>query len=179
MFELFGEDVSLKRAFVGEFNQSISMVHHVEFETWYCPARDPQGDVTGVVDLSWNLTATKHIDVPKALFPVEQSRRQQETIRDSPAPSSRSGIACSRPTVAQTMVSLGIDMSRMTTLADLRRGIEYCMNSLAAEVAAWQGAHELTELEASDSFLGCTSPDVDICGGSSTGQMPDAAVLPA
>jgi rsbT co-antagonist protein RsbR len=32
-----------------------------------------------------------------------------------------------RPTIAQTMVSIGIDLSRLTTLASLRDGLMYCI----------------------------------------------------
>jgi rsbT co-antagonist protein RsbR len=36
------------------------------------------------------------------------------------------------PSVAQAMVALGIDLARVTTLADLREGLRYCIQQMRA-----------------------------------------------
>ncbi|XYH93300.1 STAS domain-containing protein [Sorangium sp. So ce1128] len=46
------------------------------------------------------------------------------------------GIICGiRPTVAQTMVALGLDLSAIVTKANLRAGLTYCMQRLNARAA--------------------------------------------
>jgi rsbT co-antagonist protein RsbR len=46
------------------------------------------------------------------------------------------GIICGiRPTVAQTMVALGLDLSAIVTKANLRAGLTHCMRRLTARPA--------------------------------------------
>jgi rsbT co-antagonist protein RsbR len=165
----------------------------------YVPVRGADGDVTGVVGLSIDVTETQRAQLELAQK-LEIIERQQEVIRNLETPvlqvwdgvialplvgvidSSRSArvmddllaavsrtqarfalldltgvevvdtstanhiigmiraigllgaagvVTGIRPNVAQTIVSLGMDLSKLTTLGNLRQGLSYCIKRMA------------------------------------------------
>ncbi|AUX37095.1 MULTISPECIES: PAS domain-containing protein [Sorangium] len=80
-----------------------------------------------------DLTGVEVVDTKTASYLIELVR----AIRLLGAEGVITGI---RPNVAQTMVSLGLDLSGIATVGNLRAGLKLCMQRLAASAAAARGA---------------------------------------
>lgn len=80
-----------------------------------------------------DLTGVEIVDTKTASYLIELIR----AIRLLGAEGVITGI---RPNVAQTMVSLGLDLSGIATVGNLRAGLKLCMRRVAADGAAPPGA---------------------------------------
>ncbi len=200
VFTLYGDSGvdGIRRALAGVASHDVTHAHGVDWENWQIPIRGEQGDVTGVVGLSLNVTdsiRTKdELTAKLALIERQQeviqtletpiiqvwdhvltlpmvgvvdSRRAARVTDDLLAAVSRTqarfaildltgvdvvdtgtashmmniisavrllgaeGIITGiRPNVAQTIISLGVDLTRVRTLATLRDGLSLAIRKL-------------------------------------------------
>lgn len=190
---------SVHKALAGEFEHTHSEAHGILWESWHIPVRDDRGEVTTVVGLSLDVSATRRVenDLRAKLDLIE---RQQQVINALSTPiievwdnvltlpmlgvvdtvrtaevmqnlltrvaetqarfaildltgvdavdTATAGhllkliqairllgaegiITGIQPSVAQTMVSLGIDIGRIVTLARLRDGLDHAMIAMS------------------------------------------------
>jgi len=193
----------IRRGLAGEAVHMVSEAHNNLWESWFVPARDAHGRVTGMIGVTLDKSdmkrATKELETR-----LELIERQQEVIRNLETPiiqvwdrvvtlpmvgivdSRRAArvmddllaavvrtqasfaildltgvdtvdtvtashlfglirairllgaegiITGIRPTVAQTMVTLGLDLTSLTTRANLREGLELCIRRMSATKA--------------------------------------------
>ncbi|MFC2133168.1 ATP-binding protein [Bacteroidota bacterium] len=68
---------SIRRALSGEEHTSVVKVDKLFFETWYCPAFDDQGNITGVYGIALDITNQKNVEseLLKAKEEAEKSNR--------------------------------------------------------------------------------------------------------
>jgi rsbT co-antagonist protein RsbR len=193
----------IRSALAGEIVHMVSEVHENMWESWFIPAHDERGEVTGMIGVTIDKgdmkRATKELETR-----LELIERQQEVIRNLETPiiqvwdrvvtlpmvgivdSRRAArvmddllaavvrtqasfaildltgvdtvdtatashlfglirairllgaegiITGIRPTVAHTMVTLGLDLTTLSTCANLREGLKLCIRRMAAAKA--------------------------------------------
>jgi rsbT co-antagonist protein RsbR len=204
LFNIYAEHEgtsSVHKALAGEFAHSHTEAHGVFWESWQIPVRDDRGEVSAVVGLSLDVSATKRVenDLRAKLDLIEQQRRVINALStpiievwDNVLTLPMLGVVDSvrtaevmqnlltrvaetrarfaildltgvdavdtataghllkliqairllgaegiitgiQPSVAQTMVSLGVDLGRIVTLARLRDGLDHAMIAMSKD----------------------------------------------
>lgn len=207
LFELYGEDVDVRRALAGEFVHNQANAHGVSWESWIVALRDAQGAVDGAIGVTLDSSEARRTEM-ELRAQLELVERQRQVIQQMGTPilqvwegvlalpmigvidSTRTAevmdslldavvrerarfalldltgveavdtkaaaylielvrairllgaegiITGIRPSVAQTIVAIGVDLGEITTLSNLRAGLRHCIVRMRQEARPASG----------------------------------------